>query len=52
MLRIAGQTAGPNGLKSGVETHRWPPWYIIFQNTFFNEFFFSGATPGPSVSNK
>ena len=49
MMRIAGQTAGPNGLKSGVET---PPRVILFFKIHFLMNFFSRATPGPSVSNK
>ena len=38
MLPIAGQMAGPNGLK-----------FFLF---IFFQFFFSRATPGPSASTK
>ena len=38
MLPIAGQTAGPNGLKFFVDTH----WWSGCVNYFFSNFFFHG----------
>ena len=43
MLRIAGQTARPIGLKFFVNTHGW-------RGVFFSTFF-SMIAPGPSASN-
>ena len=40
MLRIAGQTAGPIGLKFFVDTHGWPWGVIGYKNRFiFFQFF-------------
>ena len=44
MLPIAGQTAGPNGLKKFVDTHGWPG------GDFFPTFFFPRATLSLSAS--
>ena len=46
MFPIAGQTAGPNGLKFFVDTHGWPGVFYakknrnLFFNFFFQYFFF------------
>ena len=48
MFPIAGQTAGPNGLKFFVDT-RGLPGGVIRLKKF--EHFFPRATPGPSASN-
>ena len=53
MLPIAGQTAGPIGLKLFLDTQGWPR-SVIKYSQFLKQFFkryFSGATPGPSASN-
>ena len=51
MLPIAGQTAGPNGLKFSVDTHKRPGVLKAKQNRiFFPTFFFPRATPDPSAS--
>ena len=57
MFPIAGQTAGPIGLKFFVDTHEWPGGDIGFKKNpkffflkFFFNLFFLWATPGPSVS--
>ena len=54
MFPIAGQTAGPIGLKFFVDTHGWPRVYrlkksqnfffqiFFFENFFFQIFFFHG----------
>ena len=66
MLCIAGQTAGPIGLKFFVDTHGWPgvlyakKMFCFFHNIFFLIYFFSNfffkffsrATPGPLASTK
>ena len=51
MFPIAGQTAGPIGLKFFVDTPGWPGGDIglkkskkMFQNIFFSKFFFPRAT--------
>ena len=52
MFPIAGQTAGPIGLKFFVDTQGWPGGdigYKKFQKVFFQKFF-PRATPGPSAS--
>ena len=48
MLFIAGQTAGPIGLKFFVDTHEWPGGVIFFcfQNLFSNLFSTDNAGPG------
>ena len=61
MFPIAGQTAGPTGLKFFVDTHGWPggcyrlkkienKFFFVrnffFQNFFFN-IFFSTGNAGP-----
>ena len=56
MFPIAGQTAGPIGLKFCVDTHGWRECYRLekidnFFN-FFSNFFFPRAMPGPSASFK
>jgi len=63
MLRTAGQTAEPIGLKFFVDTHGWPGVVISLKkilNFIFQIFFhifilfqkiFPWATPGPSASN-
>ena len=48
MLRIAGLTAGPIGLKFFVDTHEWPGGVKKFE-IFFQIFFITRATPGPSA---
>ena len=56
MVPIAGQTAGPIGLKFFVDTHGWPggskkKFQIFFYRKFFFQiFFFPRATSGPSAS--
>ena len=48
MLPIAGQTAGPIGLKFFVDTQGWPGGVIVknsklfFFSNFFSRFFFHG----------
>ena len=51
MLPIAGQTAGPNGLKFYVDTRGWGVSKAKKNSNFFSNIFFSQATPGPSASN-
>ena len=51
MLPIAGQTAGPNGLKFCVDTQRWPGGVFGCKKRFFSQhFFFHEQRPGPSAS--
>ena len=62
MIPIAGQTAGPIGLKFFVDTQGWPGGDIGFKKSniffskifffkiFFFKFFFPPSTPGPSAS--
>ena len=58
MLSIAGQTAGPIGLKFFVDTHGWRRGECdslkkirsLFSKTKNFKFFFPQATPGPSAS--
>ena len=56
MLPIAGQTAGPIGLKFFVDTQGWPGGVIVknsklfFFSNFFSRFFFPRSTLGPSAS--
>ena len=58
MLSIAGQTAGPIGLKFFVDTHGWrrgecdslKKILSLFSKTKNFKFFFPQATPGPSAS--
>ena len=60
MLRIAGQTAGPIGLKLFVNIYGWPGGcYRLKKSNFFSKIFkmfkkifFPRATPGPSASNE
>ena len=40
MLRIAGQRAGPIGLKFFVDTHGWPGGVILFFRQLFISFIF------------
>ena len=54
MLRIAGQRAGPIGLKFVVDSHGWPRMLLAKKIEFFSKNIFkkiSWATPGPSASN-
>ena len=53
MFPIAGQTAGPIGLKFFVDTHGWPGVIKAKKSKFFffRNFFFPRATPGPLASN-
>ena len=46
ILRIAGQMAGPIGLKFFVETYKWPGGCYRLKNS---KNFFPQATPGPSA---
>ena len=39
-LPMAGQTAGPNGLKSLFRTHGWPGGYYRLKKNFFQNFYF------------
>ena len=41
MLRIAGQTTGPIGLKFFVDTHGWPGVLWPVKMEFFSKIFFS-----------
>ena len=54
MLRIAGQTTGPIGLKFFVDTHGWPgvlwPVKMEFFPKFVSQILFPRATPGPLAS--
>ena len=53
MLSIAGQTAGPIGLKFFVDTHEWPGGCYRLKNEllfFVFKQFFPRTTPGPSAS--
>ena len=55
MLPIAGQTAGPIGLKFFVDTQGWPGGVIVKNRNYFFfklffKFFFPRSTPGPSAS--
>ena len=57
MLHIAGQTAGPNGLKFFVDTHGVAGGVLQaknhskkFQFFFSNKKKFRRATPGPSAN--
>ena len=43
MFSIAGQTAGPIGLKFFVDTHGWPGYKKF--GIFFSKYFFPRATP-------
>ena len=56
MLRKAGQTAGPIGLKIVVDTNRCrveaKKSYLKKKNLFKNFLFFPRATPGLSASMK
>ena len=45
-MRIAGQMAGPIGLKFFVETYKWPGGCYRLKNS---KNFFPQATPGPSA---
>ena len=51
MFPIAGQTAGPIGLKFFVDTHGWPGVSQAkkIEIFFFPKLFFTRATPGPSA---
>ena len=61
MFPIAGQMAGPIGLKFFVDTQGWPGSDIGYKNakkkfeifflSFFSKFIFPRATLGPSASN-
>ena len=54
MLSLAGQTAGPIGLKFFVDTYGLKNKKFSFKlkrNLIFSNFF-PRATPGPSTSNK
>ena len=50
MFPIAGQTAGPIGLKFFVDTHGWPEGDIGLKNPKKTFQKFPRATPGPSCS--
>ena len=53
MLPIAGQTAGPNGLKFFVDTQGGRgclKFFNIYLFKLFFKFFFPRSTLGPSVS--
>ena len=51
MLRIAGQTAGPIGLKFFIDTHGWPGGVINEKKlNFSSQNFFYGQRRGPSAS--
>ena len=49
MLGIAGQTAGPIGLKFFVDTYGWPGFEIFFPNFFLILKKNPRATPGTST---
>ena len=42
MLFMAGQTAGPNGLKFFVDTYGWPGVLQAKNRYFFQNIFFTG----------
>ena len=46
-MPVAGQTAGPIGLKLFVDTHGWPGGVVGSKNEIFFPFFFTGNA-GPS----